>query len=120
FDFAKLENLNGHYIRHADDAALLVMFEDVLDHVPDGAKIKAKLNAGTRAQLLQAMPGLKERAKTLVELIDNANFILADRPLAMEPKAQALLTAETRALMAAIRPALAQVDPWNATTTEAA
>ena len=120
FDFAKLENLNGHYIRHADDQSLVTMFEDVLDHVPNGFEVKAKLNATTRAQLLQAMAGLKERAKTLVELIDNANFIFADRPLAMEPKAAALLTPETRALMAKVRPALAAVDPWSAETTEAA
>ena len=120
FDFAKLENLNGHYIRHSDDQSLVTMFEDVLDHVPNGFEVKAKLNAATRAQLLQAMPGLKERAKTLVELIDNANFIFADRPLAMEPKAAALLTPETRALMAKVRPALAAVSAWSAETTEAA
>jgi glutamyl-tRNA synthetase len=120
FDFAKLENLNGHYIRRTDDQSLVTMFEDVLDHVPNGLEVKAKLNDTTRAQLLQAMPGLKERAKTLVELIDNANFIFADRPLAMEPKAEALLTPETRALMAKLRPALAAVNPWSAETTEAA
>src|SRR5437773_3776287 len=63
FDFAKLENLNGHYIRHADDQALVNIFEQVLDYVPNGAELKAKLNDTTRAQLLQAMPSLKERAK---------------------------------------------------------
>src|SRR5580692_7350409 len=42
FDFAKLENLNGHYIRHAGDQSLVTMFEDVLDYVPDGAALKAK------------------------------------------------------------------------------
>jgi glutamyl-tRNA synthetase len=120
FDFAKLENLNGHYIRHTDDQSLVTMFEDVLRYVPNGSEVAAKLNATTRAQLLQAMPGLKERAKTLVELIDNAGFILADRPLAMEPKAAALWTPETRALIGKVRPALAAVAPWNAETTEAA
>src|SRR5881394_835280 len=66
FDFAKLENLNGHYIRHADDQSLVTMFEGVLDYVPAGSDLKAKLNDTTRAQLLQAMPSLKERAKTLI------------------------------------------------------
>src|SRR4249919_55036 len=61
FDFAKLENLNGHYIRHADDKALVATFESVLDYVPKGAALKAKLNDTTRVQLLQAMPSLKER-----------------------------------------------------------
>jgi glutamyl-tRNA synthetase len=120
FDFAKLENLNGHYIRNADDQSLVSMFEDVLSHVPDGSELKAKLNDTTRAQLLRAMPDLKQRAKTLIELIDNANFIFADRPLSIEPKAAALLTPETRELLGKLRVALETVSPWTAETTEAA
>jgi glutamyl-tRNA synthetase len=120
FDFAKLENLNGHYIRHADDKALVIMFESVLDYVPKGAALKAKLNDITRGQLLQAMPSLKERAKTLLELIDNSYFIFADRPLEIEPKAQALLTAESREMIGRLHGALEAVSPWNGQTTEAA
>ena len=82
FDFAKLENLNGHYIRQSDDQSLVTQFERLLDYVPNGAALKAKLNPATRAQLLAAMPSLKERAKTLIELIDASYFIFADRPLA--------------------------------------
>ena len=103
FDFAKLENLNGHYIRHSDDQSLVTMFEGVLDYVPDGSDLKAKLNDTTRAQLLQAMPSLKERAKTLIELIDGSYFIFADRPLEIEPKAAALLTPENRELIGRLR-----------------
>src|SRR4051812_24906355 len=99
FDFAKLENLNGHYIRHSDDQSLVKQFEDVLDYVPNGGELKAKLNDTTRAQLLRAMPSLKERAKTLLELISGSYFIFADRPLELEPKAAALLTRETRELI---------------------
>src|SRR3954454_16843128 len=120
FDFAKLENLNGHYIRHTDDQSLVSMLEDVLDHVPDGPPLKAKLNATTRAQLLQAMPSLKERAKTLIELIDNSYFIFADRPLQIEPKAAGLLTSENRELIGRLRQALEAVKPWTAETTQAA
>ncbi|MDO9563518.1 MAG: glutamate--tRNA ligase [Bradyrhizobium sp.] len=120
FDFAKLENLNGHYIRHAGDAELVTMFEDVLDHVPDRSSLKAKLNDTTRAQLLQAMPSLKERAKTLIELIDSAYFIFAERPLEVEPKAAALLTPENRALIGRLKAALEPVSPWTSETTEAA
>jgi glutamyl-tRNA synthetase len=120
FDFAKLENLNGHYIRHATDQSLVTMFEGVLDYVPNGAELKAKLDDTTRAQLLRAMPSLKERAKTLLELIDGAYFIFADRPLQVEPKAQALLTAESRTLIGKLRVALEGVSPWSAETTEAA
>jgi glutamyl-tRNA synthetase len=120
FDFAKLENLNGHYIRHADNQALVTMFEDVLSHVPDGSKLKAKLNDTTRSQLLQAMPSLKERAKTLIELIDGSYFIFADRPLEIEPKAALLLTPENRELIGRLRLALEAVTPWTPETTEAA
>jgi glutamyl-tRNA synthetase len=96
------------------------MFEDLLDHVPDGPALKAKLDATTRAQLLQAMPDLKQRAKTLLELIDGANFIFADRPLDIDPKAAAVLTPETRELIGKLRAALEPVSPWSAETTEAA
>jgi glutamyl-tRNA synthetase len=120
FDFAKLENLNGHYIRNSDDQSLLTQFERVLDYVPDGAEVKAKLNDRTRAQLLQAMPHLKERAKTLIELIGASYFIFADRPLELEPKAETVLTAETRGLIGQLRTALEQVAPWSGETTEAA
>jgi glutamyl-tRNA synthetase len=82
--------------------------------------LKAKLNDTSRAQLLRAMPNLKERAKTLIELIDGAYFIFADRPLQIEPKAQALLTPETRALIGKLRAALETVSIWNGETTEAA
>jgi glutamyl-tRNA synthetase len=120
FDFAKLENLNGHYIRHSDDQSLVTRFEGVLDYIPDGPELKAKLNDTTRAQLLQAMPSLKERAKTLIELIDGSYFIFADRPLEIEPKAAALLTPENRGLIGRLRLALEGITPWTSETTEAA
>ncbi|MBR0872513.1 glutamate--tRNA ligase [Bradyrhizobium tropiciagri] len=120
FDFAKLENLNGHYIRQSDDQSLVTQFESVLDYIPEGAALKAKLNDTTRAQLLRAMPSLKERAKTLIELISGAYFIFADRPLELDPKAAALLTPETRALIGRLRTALEAVNDWTAETTEAA
>ena len=120
FDFAKLESLNGHYIRHSDDQSVVRMFEDVLEYVPGRDGLKAKLNDTTRAQLLKAMPSLKERAKTLIELIDGAYFIFADRPLQIEPKAQAVLTPENRALISRLRAALESVDPWGQEPTEAA
>ncbi|MDA9529091.1 MULTISPECIES: glutamate--tRNA ligase [unclassified Bradyrhizobium] len=120
FDFAKLESLNGHYIRHTDDQSLVKMFEDVLDHVPGRNELKAKLNDTTRAQLLKAMPALKERAKTLIELIDAAHFIFADRPLEFDPKAQAVLTPENRRLVGQLHSALEKVETWSGATTEAA
>jgi glutamyl-tRNA synthetase len=96
------------------------MFEDVLDHAPGRDELKAKLNDTTRAQLLKAMPSLKERAKTLIELIDGADFIFAERPLQPDPKAAALLTPENRTLIGRLHSALENVESWSAAATEAA
>ena len=120
FDFAKLENLNGHYIRHTDDQSLVTMFEDILDYVPRGAELKPRLNETTRAQLLKAMPHLKERAKTLIDLIDASYFIFAERPLEIEPKALTVLTPESRALIGRLSTVLETITPWSEETTEAA
>ena len=120
FDFAKLENLNGIYIRNSDDKSLLAAFEDVLDFAPNGAALKDKLDDAVRAQLLKAMPGIKERAKTLLELIDGAAFIFADRPLPMEPKAEAILTPQARQMLGEVITVLSTIDPWTGQTTEAA
>ncbi|SCW41646.1 glutamate--tRNA ligase [Ancylobacter rudongensis] len=120
FDFAKLENINGLYIRSAPDAELIEAIDALLPHIPDGAAIAAALTPERRAQLLAAMPGLKERAKTLLELIESSAYIWRERPLPLEEKAQALLTDEARRLLAAAAAALAEVAEWSASETEAA
>jgi glutamyl-tRNA synthetase len=120
FDFAKLENLNGHYIRGSADTALLQAVEDLLPHISMGAAVAAKLTPRLREQWLVAMPSLKERAKTLLDLIEGAHFLLADRPIPLDEKATALLTSEARALLQDVRAELTHVDPWTAETTEQA
>jgi glutamyl-tRNA synthetase len=119
FDFARLESLDGYYLRHTDEAELVAEIERVLPHLPGGERLAKKLNPSLRAQLVAAMPGLKERAKTLVELIESAAFIYADRPLAIDAKAAALLTAQARALIAALIPELENVVAWNGVSLEA-
>src|SRR5437660_4836564 len=120
FDFAKLENLNGHYLRQIGDADLLAELESALPHMAGGRELAAKLSPQMRNKLLTAMGGLKERAKTLVELADGANFILAERPLALDEKAAALLTAEARALLGELSEDLKTIEPWSPETTEQA
>jgi len=120
FDFAKLESLNGHYIRQMADDELVGEIERVLPHVPAGAELAGKLNPALRAKLVAAMPGLKERAKTLVELIDSARYLYADRPLPLEEKAAAQMTPEARNLLGQVSRDLAMVDPWSAETAETA
>jgi glutamyl-tRNA synthetase len=118
FDFAKLESLNGYYLRHTDDAELLAELDRVLPHIAGGPELAAKLTADTREKLLAAMGGLKERAKTLVELADGARFIVAERPLALDDNAVGLLTADARALLDDLSKDLKTVEPWNAEATE--
>jgi len=120
FDFARLENLNGHYIRQSSDADLLAALEQVLPHIQGGPELKSKLTPELRGKLVAAMPGLKERAKTLVELVDAARYIFADRPLALDEKAAGLLTAEARSLLGEISDELKQVEPWTVEATEQA
>ena len=107
FDLKKLENLNGHYIRAADDARL--------------AGLVAGIGGYTDVDLLaRAMPVLKARAANLNELSDGAAFLFAVRPLAMDQTASDLLTADARALLAALHAALDAVQQWDQETIEAA
>ncbi|MFG1290481.1 glutamate--tRNA ligase [Xanthobacter versatilis] len=119
FDFQKLESLNGHYMRASSDAELLSAIDALVPHLPDAEHRLARMTPERRAQLAAAMPGLKERAKTLVELVDNAEFIFVERPLPLDDKAAALLSPEARAHLARLVPALEQVE-WTAAATEAA
>jgi glutamyl-tRNA synthetase len=119
FDLAKLESLNGHYIRQSDDAQLLAAIDRLLPHVAAGKGLAAKLTPSLRQQWLAIMPSLKERAKTLLDIVDGASFLLADRPLPLDDKAAVLLTPEARALLGEIGDKLAAVEPWTSEATEA-
>jgi glutamyl-tRNA synthetase len=118
FDFAKLENLNGHYIRQSADLELLAIIDGLLPHLADGAALAAKLTPRAREQFLMAMPSLKERAKTLLDLIDGAHFIFAQRPLQLDEKAKALLTTSGQPLLHDIGRELAAVEPWTSEAAE--
>ncbi len=120
FDFAKLENMNGHYMRAASDAHLADEIERTLPYLEKGGDFRAAWSPALRAQLLAAMPGLKERAKTLNELVDGAGFLVAKRPLGMDEKAAEILAKGGKAHLAALLPQLAALDSWSAAATEAA
>ncbi|MBX9760792.1 MAG: glutamate--tRNA ligase [Beijerinckiaceae bacterium] len=119
FDFVKLENLNGHYMRATPDAELLDALIATLPYLPGGDELSAKLDGEMKRKLLAAMPGLKERAKTLVELLDGARFLFTARPLPLEPKAAEIL-AQGRPHLVALLPMLEGLGEWTATAAEAA
>jgi glutamyl-tRNA synthetase len=115
FDFAKLQNLNGHYLRQRADADLVALIAPRLE-----AGLARPLTALETTRLERAMPGLKGRAKTLVELAETAKFYVLGRPLPLDTKAAALLTAGGRATLGRLRPALAAVAEWRAASLESA
>ncbi|MCA3596799.1 MAG: glutamate--tRNA ligase [Methylobacterium sp.] len=120
FDFAKLESINGHYMRKTDDLALLKALRPVLPHVEGGEAIAAALTPEKEAQWIAAMPGLKERAKTLVELIDGSRFLFAQRPLVMDEKACEILAKDGKAVLARLLARLEAVPIWETASLEEA
>jgi glutamyl-tRNA synthetase len=118
FDFAKLENLNGHYMRQANDEDLIAAIEEILPEIGDERGIGAPLAPALREKLTAAMPGLKERAKTLVELLDSAYYLYAQRPLRLDEKAAGLLS-DGRSRLAGVAERLEAVSEWSAQSVEA-
>lgn len=112
-DYKKLDNLNGHYIRETPDATMVAEVTAFL------AREKRTLSMTARQRLETAMPALKERAKTLVELIQGAEFLFTDGPRTLDAAADKLLTPEARAALAAALPALEATD-WTGPALEAA
>ena len=107
FDMKKLENLNGHYLREADDARLAVL---VAARIGDDAD---------EALLTQAMPVLKVRAKNLNEVVEGAGFLFAKRPLGMSEKAAQLLEGDAAVILRKIHAGLTGENDWTSEALEA-
>ncbi|HJS79159.1 MAG TPA: glutamate--tRNA ligase [Vitreimonas sp.] len=120
FDFAKLENLNGHYLRGTPDVEIVTRLQALVPELPDGAALLERIGDTGWRKLEQAMPGLKERATTLVELLDNASFLFTARPIDLDEQARRLLDAKARDTLGALLARLEAVDPWSAEGLEAA
>jgi glutamyl-tRNA synthetase len=95
FDFAKLDSLNGQYIRAAEDDRLAALISPRLEQALGKPLADAEIE-----RLRQAMPELKLRPKTLIELAANARFLVAPRPIRPDEKAAKLLTPDARRLLA--------------------
>jgi glutamyl-tRNA synthetase len=119
FDFAKLENLNGHYMREASNAELVRRVEDLLPSLGAARGLGTRFAPEVRTKLEAAMDGLKERAKTLVELLDAAYYLYATTPLTLDAKAASLLDAAARERLAGLRPRLASIEDWAQAPIEA-
>ncbi len=118
FDFVKLENINGHYIREATpdylyDVMLATAQELVRTFDVDGL-------TANKATVLSALPELQPRAKTVLELIDLAQFIYASRPLSIDAAASALLTTDSRAVLSDMAELLRGLNEWSVPAIDAA
>lgn len=113
FDIKKLENLNGHYLREADDARLAALVAPRLE-----SRLDTQLNDGQRDILVQAMASLKPRAKTLNEIAEGAEFLFKSCPLDFDEKASALLDEPARALLTKTADALQSVPSWTVEAIE--
>jgi len=113
FDFAKLANLNGHYIRQTGDKSLVALAAPFIERA-----LARPLSESERERLTAAMPGLKPRAKTLIELAEIAHFYVAPRPIPVDDKAKAQL-APAKPLIGALAQALDNT-AWDSASLEAA
>jgi glutamyl-tRNA synthetase len=113
FDFAKLDSVNAHYIREADDARLVELVAARL-----AADFGHELTPTERDRLIRAMPALKPRAKTLVELAEKARFYVVPRPIRPTADAAKLLSSDARSLLGELSQGLAGTD-WQLEALEA-
>jgi len=121
FDFKKLEDMNGTYIRQTPNDELLKRIRQAMPEMEGGAGLVQRFEAVGWDKLAAALPSLKERAKTLRELIDGAGYLIVDKPLPLDDKARGLLDPAGRASNTAVAAALSTVSQadWSAATLEA-
>jgi glutamyl-tRNA synthetase len=100
-DFKKLENTCGHHMAMADDAALLHELEAFL--VASG---RVALRSSQEERMNLALPFLKRSAKTFPELMEKAEFLLVDRPIAQDQKASEALDTVSRGILKSLTPRL--------------
>ncbi|MFV0408323.1 MAG: glutamate--tRNA ligase [Paracoccus sp. (in: a-proteobacteria)] len=106
-DFKKLEHVSGWHISRMEDEHLLAELQDFL-----AASGQPALNDAQIARLRPILPVLKEKAKTLPALLDQARFALIERPVEMDEKAGAILDSVSRGMLKELTAAL-QHDSWT-------
>jgi glutamyl-tRNA synthetase len=114
FDMDKLSNLNGHYIRQAENSGLLARLRPILTKL-----LAEELDPTAISRLEMLLPALKPRAKNLVEMSENALFLFLQRPLSLEDKAAKLITSDSRAITADLSVELERLESWDVESLEA-
>ncbi|MCC9622994.1 glutamate--tRNA ligase [Thalassospira sp. MA62] len=115
FDFAKLTNLNGIYLRQADDERLV---NEISQMIADRIGTDT-IDASQKEILIKGMSGLKERAKTLIELADSSAFYVTDGVLSFNEKAQSLIDGAPEGLFKELANTLEALDNWTEENVDA-
>jgi glutamyl-tRNA synthetase len=118
-DFKKLEDINGHTIRNAGVDELVRRVRQALPEMENGPDLNARYEKAGWDKFAASIPGLKERAKTLVELVDGAQFLIVTTPIKLDEKAAKLIDPDAKAHIAALLTRFDTVETWDAATLEA-
>ena len=118
-DFAKLGDVNSHYIRQASDDELIRRIRELLPELPDGAEIAAKIERVGWDRLAKALPSLKERAKTLNDLVAGAGYLLASAAACPRREGGQAPRCGGKNVKCAIAALLSSSTDWNAKSLEA-
>jgi glutamyl-tRNA synthetase len=108
FDMDKLSSLNSHYINEADNNRLVELILPEVSKMLDG---NVAVEAESRLKL--GMDSLKDRAKNIQELSENAVFYATNRPVKITLKAAKHLDQNSLDILAKVRAELAEIDAWN-------
>ena len=111
-DLAKLGHLNATYLRAAADDRLVSAIAPAL-----AERLERPLAPGDLERLRAGMDGLKQRARTLVDLAESAMFYVRPRPLPLDDKA-ARFVLESGPLLGDVAARLARLDEWSETSIE--
>ena len=119
-DYKKMANVNGHYMRETSPDDLMAALRDMLAHAPDRQEWLKQRTDADWLRLRAALPGLKERADTLVKLIDHAAYLFAKRPVVVDTDAQKHLDGDGKAALKGVLAVLTAANDWEAPALEAA
>ncbi len=119
-DFDKLDDMNAHYMRQASAEELLRHIDGLFDAIEGGADLRRRFGEVGFGRLEALLPALVERAKTLLDVVNGARFLISERPLTLDAKAEKVLDQEARARLGPIAKRLESVEPWSAEAVEQA
>jgi glutamyl-tRNA synthetase len=113
FDFTKLGSVNAHYIKQTDDRRLAELAEPFI-----AKTLGQPLTLAQMDLLTKAMPDLKPRAQTIVEIAEQSVFYFHAGPLPMDDKAKKLLTPEAKQYLADLAGRMKELTDFSAHAIE--